>query len=231
MKCLIFDAGGVLVYPRMGDWNLSPRLAELLGPHAPDIHTAKYLSAHRACLDWLDESRLVNSLEDERLLKRQYFIDMDRRMGWRLTRSELFALADDFTDNTARYAMFPDALTWLTRWQPRYRLGLLSDAMPSLLPALDGLGLSPLLEKKVISTRVGATKPNPRMYQAILQAMEAQPGDCLFVDDRIDNLEGAQAAGIRAVQMARYEFPPARVWDGETVRSFEALNALLEKTV
>ena len=69
MKCLIFDAGGVLVYPRMGDWNLSPRLAELLGPHAPDIHTAKYLSAHRACLDWLDESRLVHEFLYRRCLQ------------------------------------------------------------------------------------------------------------------------------------------------------------------
>ena len=229
MKCLIFDAGGVLVYPRMGDWNLSPRLAELLGAHAPEIHTAKYLSAHRACLDWLNESRLVNTLEDERLLKRQYFIDMDRRMGWRLSRTELFALADDFTDNTARYAMFPDATQWLTRWQPRYRLGLLSDAMPSLLPALEVLGLSQLLEYKVISTRVGATKPDRRMYQTILRVMDAQPGDCLFVDDRIDNLLGAQAEGIRAVQMARTEFPPAQVWDGEVVRSFSELDALLRK--
>ena len=32
MNNLIFDAGGVLVWPRLGQWNLPFRAAEILGP-------------------------------------------------------------------------------------------------------------------------------------------------------------------------------------------------------
>ena len=66
------------------------------------------------------------------------------------------------------------------------------------------------------------------MYEAILQKLNAEPADCLFVDDRAANLEGAIAAGMKAVQMARPAFLPEVLWDGPVVDSFEALDRLIE---
>lgn len=225
MKHLIFDAGGVLVFPRMGDWNYSPRMGQILADRARDIHTSKYLLAHRENQNWLDESRLVGTMTEELVLKRQYFSGMSTRMGWWLSPAQIEALATDFTYNTDRYAVFRDVPMWLTHWQGEYDLGLLSDAMPSLILALERYDILHLLEHRVISTRVGATKPDRRMYQAILKEMDADPADCLFVDDRVCNLEGAQAMGIRAIQMARPEFAPSEIWDGEVVRNFAELDA------
>ena len=37
MNTLIFDAGGVLVYPRLGQWHLPYRAAEILGVHKLDL--------------------------------------------------------------------------------------------------------------------------------------------------------------------------------------------------
>ena len=105
---------------------------------------------------------------------------------------------------------------------------MLSDAMPSLLNFMDQWKLLDALDAAVISTQIGATKPDPRMYAAILEKLGAAPGDCLFVDDRVDNLEGAVAAGMVAVQMARPAFLPQTLWDGPVVQSFEALNRLIE---
>ena len=65
-------------------------------------------------------------------------------------------------------------------------------------------------------------------YAAVLDAMRARPEDCLFVDDRVCNLEGAVAAGMQAVQMARAAFLPDKLWDGPVVRDFEALNKWIE---
>lgn len=228
MNTLIFDCGGVLVYPRTGDWQLPFGMADVLGERARDIHTAKYLTAHRLCAHWLDESRLIPDVTEERRVRREYLSAMDAQMGWRMTGDELDRLADDFTGNIERYGFFDDALPWLTRWKATYTLGILSDAMPSILGFLEQRGLLPLFDAAVISTHVGAIKPDPRMYAAILDALRADPADCLFVDDRARNLDGAVAAGMHAVQMARTEFLPDGLWDGPVVSSFAALNDYLE---
>lgn len=53
----------------------------------------------------------------------------------------------------------------------------------------------------VISAEVGARKPEPRMYEALLSRVAAAPDEVLLVDDRVLNVEAAPALGIRAVTL------------------------------
>ncbi|MBQ6326490.1 MAG: HAD family hydrolase [Clostridia bacterium] len=228
MKHLIFDCGGVMVWPRLGEWNIPFGALEILGPRARDIYTSKYLTAHRTAVHFLDEDQLVPNVEAERHLRRKYVLSMNDLMDWQLTTLDISRLADDFTDNINRYGLFEDVAPWLMRWKSRYSLGMLSDAMPSLVKFMDQWGLLSLFDATVISTQIGAIKPDPKMYEAILQKLNAEPADCLFVDDRAANLEGAIAAGMKAVQMARPAFLPEVLWDGPVVDSFEALDRLIE---
>ena len=228
MKHLIFDCGGVMVWPRLGEWNIPFGALDILGPRARDIYTSKYLTAHRTAVHFLDEDQLVPNVEAERQLRRKYVLSMNDLMDWKLTTLDIARLADDFTDNINRYGLFEDVAPWLKRWKSQYSLGMLSDAMPSLVRFMDQWGLLSLFDATVISTQVGAIKPDPKMYEAILQRLNADPSDCLFVDDRAVNLEGALAAGMKAVQMARPAFLPQALWDGPVVDSFKALDKLIE---
>jgi len=228
MKNLILDCGGVLVYPSQGAWNLPCKMREILGDRAADIDTPKYAEAHSKAAQWLDESRLIPDLEAERRFRLGYIEEMNARMGWKLTDAAVSLLADDFTHNIQRYGFFDDIVPWLTRWREKFALGILSDAMPSILVFMDQYGILKLFDEVVISTQVGAIKPDPRMYAAILKKLDAEPADCLFVDDRPCNLDGAVRAGLQAVQMARPGFTPEYLWDGPVVDGFEALNAMME---
>ena len=228
MKHLIFDCGGVMVWPRLGEWNIPFGSLEILGPRARDIYTSKYLKAHQTAVHLLDEDQLVPNVEAERQLRRKYIQSVSDLMDWRLTTFDVSRLSDDFTDNINRYGLFDDVALWLKHWKPRYSLGMLSDAMPSLIRFMDQWGLLSLFDATVISTQIGAIKPDPKMYEAILQKLNADPADCLFVDDRAVNLEGAIAAGMKAVQMARPAFLPQVLWDGPVVDSFEAIDRLIE---
>lgn len=228
MKHLILDCGGVMVWPRLGEWNIPFGAPEILGPRARDIYTSKYLTAHRTSTRLLDEDQLVPNVEAERQLRREYVQSMNTLMDWNLSSLEISRLSDDFTDNINRYGLFEDVVPWLMRWKPRYSLGMLSDAMPSLIRFMDQWGLLSFFDATVISTQIGAIKPDPKMYKAILQRLNADPADCLFVDDRIANLEGAVATGMKAAQMARPAFLPQKLWDGPVVDSFEALDRLIE---
>ena len=230
IKYLIFDAGGVLVYPRLGQWHIPYRAAQILGrPRSDDLSTDAFDRAMDACMGWLGEDRIVADVETERWLRRGFVLELDRLMGWHMTDREIADMTDDFTDDIDRYGFFDDLREYLSRWRETYTLGLLSDAMPSVLVYLEQSGLSDMFEQKVISTQVGAIKPSPRMYGEILRRLGAAAGECLFVDDRIGNVRGAVAMGMQAVQMSRPEFPAEELWDGPVVHSFQELDVLLRE--
>ncbi len=228
MKCLILDCGGVLAYPRLGDWNLPFGAARILGDRVQSLQGSRGLLAHRESARWLDESRLVKDTAEELTLRREYIASLDRLLGLRMTPAEIEALAGDFTYNADRFGYFDGVNEWLRRWKQDYRLAMLSDAMPSTVDFMKQRGIYDLLDACVISTQVGALKPDRRMYEAMLDALNARPEDCLFVDDRACNVEGAVAVGMHAVQMAHPEFLPDALWDGPVARGYESLDRLLK---
>ncbi len=54
-------------------------------------------------------------------------------------------------------------------------------------------------DRLVLSYEVGHIKPSAAFYLACAEAAEAEPGDCVFIDDMIENVEGARAAGLVAL--------------------------------
>lgn len=54
-------------------------------------------------------------------------------------------------------------------------------------------------EHHVLSYRVGAMKPDPAIFHAAAKAAGVEPNEFFFVDDILENVEGARAAGVDAV--------------------------------
>lgn len=54
-------------------------------------------------------------------------------------------------------------------------------------------------DRLVLSYEVGHVKPSPEFYLACAEAAGRAPGDCVFIDDLAENVEGARAAGLDAV--------------------------------
>ena len=51
----------------------------------------------------------------------------------------------------------------------------------------------------IISHEVGLIKPEPEMYQLLYRKFNLVPGECVFLDDRADNIEAAIKAGMSGV--------------------------------
>ncbi len=79
------------------------------------------------------------------------------------------------------------------------RVGLLSNYSADLADMLADLDLTALFDAVVISADLGAMKPSPAAYQAVLTELGIVPERALFVDDMAANVEGAAALGIRAI--------------------------------
>lgn len=63
----------------------------------------------------------------------------------------------------------------------------------------EGLPFWEFVDGAVISYKIHQIKPNPPIYQHLLQEYHLEAKDCIFFDDREDNTEGARALGIEAV--------------------------------
>jgi putative hydrolase of the HAD superfamily len=73
-------------------------------------------------------------------------------------------------------------------------------------------------EKYVVSYEVGALKPRPEIYYAVLRLVDT-PGPVVFIDDISANVEGARACGLVGIQ-----FQSAQ----QVERELRALGARLE---
>ena len=101
--------------------------------------------------------------------------------------------------------VYPDvfgALEALRRAVPR--LGILSNWGWNLPELCQRLGLAPYFDFIVPSARVGANKPNARIFRAALEAGNAEPSRMLHVGDNLAaDVRGAQALGITGVLLDR----------------------------
>lgn len=86
----------------------------------------------------------------------------------------------------------------LIKWvAENYRVGLLSNIMPGLIPAMRQSGLLPDItyDSIVDSSVVGAIKPEPKIYEIATKQSGFEPAEILLVDDSRANLMAAEKAG------------------------------------
>ena len=121
---------------------------------------------------------------------------------------------------------YPDAIPALTALRERgLRLVIASNWDCSLPDWLDPPGLLDLVDGVVTSADARTVKPDPKVFLQALEVAGVAPEEAVHVGDSVENdVEGARAAGIRALLVARDGEPPPGV---ETVRSLEEVPSLL----
>lgn len=101
------------------------------------------------------------------------------------------------------YQLFEDSIPTLEALRGKYKLGVISDTWPSIVPVLEEFGLPGYFDTLTYSFEVGCFKPDPRMFADALGKMGLPPEQCVFIDDTAQNLVGAQKLGIQPVQIRK----------------------------
>ncbi|MCB9100684.1 MAG: HAD family phosphatase [Anaerolineales bacterium] len=98
--------------------------------------------------------------------------------------------------------------------QAGYRTGLLSnyadDARPlwtNVYPFID------YFDGVVISSEVGLMKPDPKIYYLAADSIEVSPAEALFIDDFIENIEGARQVGMQTIHFKHPELARKQLVD------------------
>jgi putative hydrolase of the HAD superfamily len=112
-----------------------------------------------------------------------------------------------------RFQPQPDAAPALRDLRRRgLRLVVASNWDCSLPEVLEGAGLAQLVDGAVGSAEVGADKPDPAVFEAALAIAGCAPEHALHVGDSpVNDVDGAAAAGIRAVLLERDGDRPDRL--------------------
>jgi putative hydrolase of the HAD superfamily len=117
---------------------------------------------------------------------------------------ELDELVDVLLD-AIRFTPYPDAAPALAALRAGgLRLAVVSNWDCSLRSVLAGLGLAGALDAIVVSAEVGASKPDPAIFEAALRELRCEPRQAVYVGDSLEtDILGARAAGLRALLIDR----------------------------
>ena len=86
----------------------------------------------------------------------------------------------------------------LERLHGRFLLGVISNFYGNVDRLLDEAGITPLLNVVIDSTRVGARKPDARIFEMAVRQLGCEPSETLYVGDSFDkDIVGAHEAGLR----------------------------------
>jgi putative hydrolase of the HAD superfamily len=189
IRAVIFDFGGVLCFhPDEERWR---RAAETAGLPVPDLMSAFW--SHRIRYD-------AGLCQPE-----EYWQAVAHTAGTRLKEGripELIRLEIELWNQYDKRV-----LAWAGQLRAAgYRTAILSNlprplgeelrATPGFLDPFDHLTFSYELRK---------VKPQPEIYLDAIRGVGVEPSEALFLDDRPDNVAGAQAVGMKALLYSTWE--------------------------
>jgi putative hydrolase of the HAD superfamily len=220
IKAVLLDALGTLVELQPP----APRLQRLLARSGFEVSQERAAAGFAAEIAYYLDHHLEGS-DRERLERLRDRCAEEMRRALELP---------DLDHATARRAMldalefrpYPDVLPALGELRERgLTLVVASNWDCSLSDWLEPAGITELVDGVVTSAEVGAPKPHPRVFERALAIVGVAPSEALHVGDKVDNdIEGAAAAGVRAVLVQREGEPPAGV---EAISSLRELPAVL----
>lgn len=182
IRAVIFDLGGVIV--RTEDRTSRTQLADRLGLTYDQL-SAIVFDSKSAYLAMAGEITTAEHWENVR-----------ETLG--ISAEEFPQVPDDFWGGDSVDEILVD---FLRKLRPRYKTALLSNAWDDLRGMIcEVWKIDDAFDEMLISAEIGMLKPDPRIYQRMLTVLQVAPGEAVFLDDFLQNVEGAREAGIRAVQ-------------------------------
>ena len=87
-----------------------------------------------------------------------------------------------------------------------YKLYVLSNMSREFIDFLRTKDVYSYFDGDVVSCEVGVVKPMPQIYDILLDRFALDPSQTLFIDDRKENVEAAEAKGINAFHFDRNDY-------------------------
>lgn len=205
IKAILFDSGRVLNWPVTGNWFITPNFWKYVNKDIFDSLDKNVIASAFAEADkYILTQKFMSTKEEEY----QHFIKFYEIFSSQLPELQLTAdaienIASDLVFNPQKYVFYDDALAVIPELKGKYKLAIVSDAWPSLLDVYEENNMTSYFDSIIISSFIGASKPDSKMYSTALQELNIKPEEAIFIDDSLKNCMGALAIGIKTVLLCR----------------------------
>lgn len=204
-KAILFDSGKVLNSSASGHWFISPNFWKYVDESKFKKISAKKINhAFYEAQSYIMSIPLITTKEDEYMhFIKFYEILASFLLDLNIKQEQIEFLAKDIVYNSSKYVFYEDALSVLSKLRGYYKFAIISDAWPSLIDVYKDNGLYTYFDSFVISSMIGVTKPDKKMYLTALEELHITAEDAVFVDDNVTNCIGAMKLGIHGILLCR----------------------------
>ena len=182
VKAVIFDMGGILEAPF--DDVLFPELARMLGVPEP----------------WLRQqrSRHALALTEGRMTLREFYARVAREAD-RPGDPETVVARHLAVYEAATGPLDTGALRLVEALRRRHVVACLTNTEVEVGRFNRGRGLYRAFHRAFLSTELGLHKPGRAIFDRALAELDCVPAEVVFTDDKLENVSGAQTAGLHGI--------------------------------
>jgi len=207
IKNIFLDAGYTLVYQKSFGWLYPANFFDFCDKETflKVEQSEGYKRLYAKGYKYLDDNHLLKDENDEYDVFMDFYkivllpfpeLEIDEEKIKAITKSIVF--------DSAKLNIYDDVKIMLEKWKSDgYKLGVISDTFPTLVNCFKYLGIYDYFDVFVKSCDHGIWKPHEKMYLSALNPLKAKGEESIFVDDCIENLEGAEKFGFNPIQIAR----------------------------
>ncbi|MGV8142509.1 MAG: HAD family hydrolase [Candidatus Pacearchaeota archaeon] len=180
IKSIIFDLGGVLFSSDGGTYEARERLASELNIDAKKLHAIWFSRKERLLKGLMAEEDYLGELIKSFNLDISLESLKNIIKGYNKINPEMVALVKSLRNKYNLFALTNEVKEW-----HEYRIKTFQ--------------LKDYFNKIICSSEVGLMKPQNEIYELCLKLIGAEPSNCLFIDDRVENLKSPQDLGMQII--------------------------------
>lgn len=183
IKAIIFDMGGVIL--RTNDESPRKEIAESLNISLEQLKQEVFFSntaikSEKGLIDKYDLWKLI--------LKSHAHQDLEKAPEY----DEKFWSGD---------ILNLDLLDLIKNLKKQFLIGMLSNAFKGAREWIENhYHFLQIFDYSVFSYEIGIRKPDKKIYQFVCRKLKVKPQETIFIDDMLNNVEGARKAGLIGIQ-------------------------------
>lgn len=187
-KCILFDIGGVLV-----DWHMSWITSEISKQF--DIQEDLIISAFDKHLHELDSGKINES---------DFWHNIATETNSDSLKNNKESLWGTYFRKNAVPQIDVKKLS-IDLKQNGFVIGIISNIEKVTHEVVDDWDMLSHFEHQFMSYQIGFSKPDPRIYEHVIQKLPYSADELLFIDDKPSNVESAKNCGMSSIHFTNLD--------------------------